>query len=324
MMTHNRFLFVLLAFGLLLVNEGHTFSARSTRAAVADTSRRIRFRIATFAENSGHRNMLSEASVEGAPGTDFAINLQDGQFKMNARFLTDLVNQDALKVRAKIETRRFYGYSEQHLPLYEEDNQSQALQLSFDEGIVLLPFGRNGGNNMLKIEITPSWSDQTVRGPAGKLRPLQIDVGEAPLGGSLNIQASHNPHRFFVEAGLFEDGKEIARGSSNNLLEDAQELLLQPNELASAAFLNNPLAINLSVDNYVSSRPFDEITVGFDVYRIAKQENDKRQPVGLNWAGAGSLGSELKYDLSKYYLSGTGHQYELRFKVRLADGETVD
>jgi len=189
---------------------------------------------------------------------------------------------------------------------------------------VLLPFGRNGGNNMLKIEITPSWSDQTVRGPTGKLRPLNIDIGEAPFGGSFNIEAFHNPHRFVVEAGLFEDGKEIACGTSNNLLEDAQELLLQPNESASAACLNNPLAINLSVDNYVRGRPVDQIAVGFDVYRIAKLENDKRQPVGLNWAGAGSLGSELKYDLSKNYLSGTGHQYELRFKVRLADGETVD
>jgi hypothetical protein len=316
--------FLLVGLGLLLSTNGHTLALRNSKATGADVEKRIRFQITTIEESSGARHVLSEASVEGAPGTDFTISLQSAGFKMNARFLTDLINQNALKVRTKLETRRFFGYSEQKLPVYEEDNQIHALHLNFDEGIVLVPFGSHGGSSVLKIEIAPSWSSQTVREASGKLRPLQIDLGQTSLGGSISIQASHKPHRFAVDAVLYEDGQEVARGSSNSLLEEAEELTLRPNEKASAEVRDNPLAVNFRVDEYSRSRPVDEVVIGFDIFRVAEKENGRRAPVGLNWAGAGELGSALKYDLTRYYLSTNGHLYELRFTVKLGEGEVAD
>ena len=318
-----RFVLVLLGFALLLSSDGHTLATRDSGTA-GKAQKRIRFQITTIEESSGLRNVLSEATVEGAPGTDFTINLQSAGYKMHARFLTDLVSEDVLKVRAKLETRRLFGYSDQKLPIYEEDSQSQGLQLGFDESIVLLPFGSHGGKSILKIEITPAWSSETVRDAAGELRALKIDPGNTPLGGSINIQASRKPHRFEVDAVLYQDGHEVARGRGNSLLEEATEFALQPNEQASAEVHSNPPVVNFKVDQYTRSRPVDEVAIGFDIYRVAQQENNRRASIGLNWAGAAELGSELKYDLTSHYLSGSGHRYELGFKVKLAEGEVAD
>jgi hypothetical protein len=316
-----RFLFILAGFGLLLWSDGHTRALKNSPVAASD-QKRISFQINTIAETSGVRHVLSEATVEGAPGTDFTIDLESAGYKLSARFLTDLVSEDALKVRARIETRRFFGYSAQKLPIYEEDNQKQSLQLSFDEGIVLLPFGSQGGPSILKIEITPAWSSETARDATGKLRPVQIKPGNIPLGGSINIQASRKPHRFVVDAVLYEDGREVARRSGNTLLDEATELSLQPGQPAAAEAVANPLAINFRVVEYARGRPVDGVVIDFDINRVAPEKNKTRVPLALGWTGAGELDSELKYDLS--YLNGNGHRYELGFKVKLEEGEVAE
>jgi hypothetical protein len=317
-----RFLFFLAGFGLLLTSDGHTLALRNSGTAVRE-QKRIRFQINTIEEASGVRKVLSETTVEGAPGTDFSIDLQSAGYKLKARFLTDLINEDALKVRARLETRRFFGYSEQKLPIYEEDNQSQDLQLSFDEGIVLLPFGSHGGPSVLKIEITPVWSSQTVRDSSGKLQPVQINPGNIPPGGSINIQAGRKPHRFEVDAALYEDGREVARGSGNSLLEEATEFVLRADQPAGKA-ATNPLAVNFKIADYSRGRPVDGVVIAFDLYDVAPEKNSSRVSIVLGWTGAGELGSELKYDLTNHYLSGNGHRYELRFTVKLGAGEVAD
>src|SRR5207253_9776263 len=93
--------------------------------------KRIRFQVTAVAGST----VLAQTTIEGLPGTDFSINLNAGNFKMQARFLTDLVADDRLKVRANLDTRRFYGYSPTNLPLYEEDNQKHTLEMGFSEGI---------------------------------------------------------------------------------------------------------------------------------------------------------------------------------------------
>ncbi|HKC63158.1 MAG TPA: hypothetical protein VKB86_05945, partial [Pyrinomonadaceae bacterium] len=158
MKSRTRVLMILLALALTLLCDGRFPSVASSPGA--RESERLRFRITTIEERAGERNVVSDATVEGPAGTDFDISLQSERFKMNARFLTDLIEHNSLKVRAKLDTRRLYGYSEQNLPLFEEDNQNQTLQLGFDESVVLLPFGRGGANNRLKIEITPQVSDE--------------------------------------------------------------------------------------------------------------------------------------------------------------------
>jgi hypothetical protein len=262
--------------------------------------------------------------VEGAPGTDFSVTLQSGRFKMNARFLTDLVSPEMLKIRANLDTRRFYGYSERYAPLYEEDSQSQNLELAFDEQIVLLPFGSGGGGEQLKVLITPSMTGEPAHLPSGKLRPLTIHILEPSQGGVIGIRASKIPHNFEVEATLVENGRVAARGTKNCLLDEAQEIPLQPDEQASPEVVNNPLVVNLTIDGYERSRPVDQASLSFDAQRMNRQSGDERQPVALRWAGVAGLGSALNYDLSDHYLKSAGKKYELRFSVKLAAGEASD
>jgi hypothetical protein len=322
MKFQTRFLIILLALVSTLLSDGRFLSAKSSSAATGRPER-LRFQITAIEEGAGKRNVISDAIVEGPPGTDFNISLQTERFKMSARFLTDLTTMDSLKVRAKLDTRRFYGYSEQNLPLYEEDQQSQALDLGFDESVVLLPFGRGGVDSRLKIEIVPVVSEQPARLPSGKERPPEINILKASPGGIINIEAWKIPHRFTVEASLLENGREVARGESDSLIEETQSLILRPTAQASPDVASNPLAVNLTINQYTRSRPSDLATIGFDAYRTDAQ-GDSREAICQKWAGISGLGSNLTYDLSEVYLKGSGKKYELRFKINLAQGERDD
>ena len=313
MNTRSLSLTLLLALTSLLASDRAPASVNTSGA----THERIRFLITTVEEHGGARNVISEATVEGPAGTDFQIDLQGARFKMDARFLTDLVRPDALRVRAKLNTRRFYGYSERKLPLYEEDKQNETLDLSFDEAVVLLPFGR-GGDDQLKIEITPSVSEQTALLPTGKARPLEINILKESPGGQIEIKASKVPHRFVAQAALFANGQEVARGTSVCLLEEAQEIALQPTVNGQT----HPLVVRLSLDEYARSRPSDQATISFDIYHLT--DAGQREQIAANWAGVAALGAPLSYDLSRLYAPDAGRKYELRFNIRLADDEQKD
>lgn len=286
--------------------------------------KRIRFQIVTIAEHAGERRVISASLIEGPPGTDFNIDLQGERFKMSAKFLTDLVEPNTLKVRARLQTRRLYGESERGLPLYEEDQQQQALQLGFDDDIILLPFGRTGGDDKLKIEITPAMTVEPVRAPAGALRPLDIKILKVSPGGTVNIQASRVPHHYDAEVALLEDGREVARATANLLLEEAQELFLQPDAQVGDEFTNTPLVVRFNINEYRRGRPADDVAINFDIHRINRQTADGREPVGLNWSGVATVGADLRYDLSDAYAPRAGKKYELRFRVRIASGELID
>lgn len=314
---------LLLAFTSLLASDRRPLAA-DTGAGATHAPARIRFLITTVEERGGERNVISEATVEGPAGTDFQINLQGERFKLGARFLTDLLRPGALQLRARLSTRRFYGYSPHNLPLYEEDSQRETLELGFDEAVVLLPFGRGGDDDRLKIEITPSMSEQTPRLPSGKARPLEIKFLKELTGGRINIGASKVPHRFIAEVLLLENGQTVARATAPCLLEEAREIALQPTAQAPADTPARPLVVRLSVDEYTRSRPADDITLSFDVYRLTAADGAARDPVVANGAGIVKLGANLDYDLSDRYAPGTGSKYELRFSVRLADDEQAD
>ncbi|HEY0321372.1 MAG TPA: hypothetical protein VGC66_10480 [Pyrinomonadaceae bacterium] len=318
MKKHLRLLALILMLPAFVISDGRGLRARSSTVE----PERVRFRITTVEERSGERNILSETTVEGPPGTDFNINLQSERFKMKAHFLTDLVRRDTLRVRAKLDTRRFYGYSEQRLPLYEEDLQTSALDVGFDEAVVLLPFGQSSGGDTLKIEITPMRGERAARLASGRKRPLEIEITKTAPNGFIGVEAFKVPHRFTVEAILFEDGREVARGVSNNLLEEAQELALQPNAQASAEVTKNPLVVNLSIEQFMRGRPADQAALSFDVYRTTLARPEERQAVATKWAGIADLDSELAYDFSAGYQ--TGRKYELKFRIRLAPVETSD
>lgn len=310
-------------FILLLATLATSSSARKSPEPARDDAKRIRFQVVAIEESATGRMTLSESIIEGPPGTDFNIKLQSSRFKMAARFLTDLVAPGTLKVRAKLDTRRLHGYSENQLPLYEEDLQSHALALSFDEKIVLLPFGSGSGSE-LKIEIAPSMTDNLARLPSGQLRPLEINIIKQSPGGSINVEAFKRPHNFTVEAALIEDGREVATAAANCLLEEAQEFTLLPNDAASSDVMNNPLVVRFTASEYLRSRPADNVAIKFDLSRIARDRSDSREPMAMNWSGVTALGSSLKYDLSNFYLNSSGKSYEIRFSVKLARGEMAE
>lgn len=311
------FLFIL---PLICAGDSH-FDSPLKGAAAASDERRVRFQIVTIEEKGIERRTLSDAIVEGPAGTDFNVRLGDGRFSMAARFLTDLLGPEALRVRARLNTRRLYGLSARELPLYEEDTQNETLQLGFDEKIVLLPFGRGVGQDRILIEITPTLSDKPALLSSGKLRPLEIEIVQQSPGGAISIEASKTPHRFVAEATLLEDGREVARGSAPCLIEEARELILQPIEDASATVRQNPLAVNLTLSSYRTGRTADQISLEFDLYQMDTQHNGARALVAQKWAGIAKLGAELTYDLSRAYKNAQGKKYELRFKVKLAPGE---
>ena len=284
-------------------------------ASASSEVKRVRFQITTVAESGGERKVLAQTTVEGLPGTDFNINLQTENFKMQTRFLSDLVAEDKLKLRAKLNTRRFYGYSPANLPLYEEDAQSHALQVSFDETVVLLPFGRNGGAETLKIEITPTIF--SVSSTDEEARKLKINFDKQIPSGEIFIEASKTPHRFRAEAVLLADGRAIARGSADCLLEEASEIILLP--VANSDFVNQPFTAKLTINKFMRNRPADLVGINFDFYR-ADGENSAVISAG---AGVGSLGENLVYSLKNENLP-SDKNYELRFKIKLVEGERGD
>ena len=269
---------------------------------------RIRFQITAVEEHSGERRVISDAAVEGPPGTDFNVNLQDGRFQMSARFLTDLVPGGGLDVRARLDTRRLYGYSEAGLPLYEEDAQRHALRLGFDEAVVLLPFGGGGDAGRLSIEIKPE------RVPSVGTNAPKITIAKPSPGGTISVEATKVPHNFVVEAALLEDGREVARGSADCLLEEPSELPLRPGGGGGEAV---PLALDLTVERFEPGAGDGRAAVRFDLHG----GDDARTALARNWAGVASLGSEMVYDLSQTYQGIPGKRYELRLRVTLATGE---
>lgn len=319
MSTPTRILFILLLSLVFLASSDRPSRAMNSPQSV--NAKRIKFDLTTFEEREGRRDLISQTTVEGPEGTDFNIKLAGARFQMNARFLTDLVAPNTLKVRADLNTRRLYGQSERNLPLYEEDSQRQALQLGFDEKMVLLPFGRNDSSDQLKIEISPILSDQTAYLESGQRRPLEIKILKASPEGVISVEASKTPHRFVIEAALLEDGREVARETSDALLEEARELILRPNEQASRDVIKRPLAVTLTVNQYMRARPTDQVAIKFDADQLS--EAAQRELPSFHGAGINEVGAYLNYDVTQY-LKSSGGKYELRFKIKLAPGEDAN
>ena len=294
----------LLACASLLANAAAEVSPPNTPAS-ASSGEQIRFQVTAVEEVRGERRVVSDAAVEGPPGTDFDVNLRDGRFQMSARFLTDLAPGGGLNVRAKLDTRRLYGHSEAGLPLYEEDAQRHTLNLNFDEAVVLLPFGGGGDAGRLSIEIKPERVASV-----GSNAP-QITINRPSPGGTISVEATKVPHNFIVEAALLEDGREVARGAADYLLEEPGELLMLP---VGAMGEGAKAVLNLTVERFEPGAGEGRAAVRFDLLG----GDAVRTTLARNWAGVSSLGSEMVYDVSQTYRGVQGRKYELRLRVNLA------
>lgn len=284
----------------------YVFFQSDSRTVSASNQKRIRFQITTIVEKANERKTLAQTTIEGLPGTDFNINLQTGNFKMETKFLSDLIGEDKLKIRATLNTRRFYGNSPINLPLYEEDSQKQTLEVGFDETIVLLPFGRNGGDETLKIEITPTLFAAKTEG-----EPIKINFDKQIPSGEISIGASKIPHHYEFEAILLANGERIASGKADCLFEEEKEIILQPITNSTA----QSFAAKVTVNEFNRSCPKDLVGINFSFY----QSNSTNEISSIIEQGAGinTIGEEFSYRLENASLPKDTN-YELRFKVNLS------
>lgn len=308
-MSRTKFILLWLLLFISLAGFGCSFFARKKTDSPAPDNR-IRFDIRAIEETDSERRIVSETTIEGLPGTDFNINLQTERFNMQARFLTDFTAPDKIKIRAKLNTRRLYGRSERQLPLYEEDAQSQILEVGFDESVVLLPFGRGGDDESLKIEITPQplqASNQDIND-----EPLKINIVKPAPNGEITVEAFKIPHRFRVDAVLLADGREVARGVGDCLLEEPREIILQTNERADAEISRTPFVVKLEVDKFTRNPPSNLAGINFGVYKNEPAADGQKQTLVSSGSGVGVLGGELNYQLNQ---TPGDKKYELRFKI---------
>lgn len=314
MQRYKKFLLLVSIVAMIFMSGARPAALSSAKSG---EPRRIRFAVAAFAESNGQRNLVSETTVDGPAGTDFNIDLHDSRFQMKAKFTTDLVASGTLKIKAELNTRRLYGYSERSLPLYEEDERKETMLVALGEKLVLLPFGGNDSNEQFKIEITPALSEQSNYLASGKPRELEINIPKPSPGGAITVEAHKVPHDYLVEATLLEEGREVARGAAPYHLGEPTELLLQAGPQAGSSIRNDQLAINFTVNRYSTSGA-GQVAFGFSVYRRDQQGN-KGEVMLPQAAGIGDLGSTFKYELGEL---ANGKKYQLNLKVKLSPGES--
>lgn len=252
---------------------------------------RVSFLVTALAETSRGRTSVGRTLVDGPPGTDFTIALETGPFTMEARFRTDLAEEDRLTIRSLLRTRRSLGLSERGLPLYEEDVQRSRMILGFDEALSLLPFGGRGFDENLRIEIVP-----TLRPGAGQAgeEPLEIRILDPSPGGALQVRAERIPHHYLAEARLLAAGEPVAEGRARLFLEEPGLL-----RLAAVDGQRTPrgevMEIDLEVGLPARACPGGPVSLTFDVHAIGP--GGKRTEIGRKWAGAGLMGSAIGYEL---------------------------
>jgi hypothetical protein len=271
---------------------------------------RISFLITAVEEGAGTRTVLSEALVDGPKGTDFTIHLKTELFRMEARFLTDLLDNGNLRIRSRLHTKRLYGYSKRNLPLYEEDNQAPEIELALDEALALLPFGQGGGTETLSIEIVPSRSLRSTKTEDGGLRPLEIEFLKNDPAGVISIEARRVPHRYVVDTQVVDGDVPVFAATSPALLEEDEALLLRPTSGDAGEY-----ELRLRIREFHPGTPSGLVSFEFDV--------DRRHPLGIhpaarNWAGKARLNDGFEYDLK----DETGRPLKLRMMIRLAGGES--
>ncbi|HUF03140.1 MAG TPA: hypothetical protein VMM38_03105 [Aridibacter sp.] len=288
----NRFLAAMLAAILCVLQAG------SGMAEAFGERNRISFDVRVSAED-GSSEPLSETVIEGPEGTDFRIDLTTDGFEMRSEFLTDPLGDSELLVRAKIETKRAFGLSPNGLPLFEIDRQEKELVVSFDESVVLLPFGLNGGGKTLRIEIDPRRQSAPTEADAKK---LAISFNRILSSGEIAINARKIPHNYEVEAAVLKNGERLLAGNAKALFRQAAVVQLARVEGASPT---QGLALGIEVEDLLRGRPSDQVSVSFEL-------KSSGQRLITSGRGIGEVGSELRYPLD----DSLGEGFELVFRIK--------
>ena len=243
----------------------------------ADAPGRIELKVTTIRETGTGQTVLSEALVDGPPGTDFTIDFRVERFVLHAGFTTYVVG-DQLGVEAALDTKRLYGVGAE--PAALRGGRTAALpagRIRRSDAAAPLCAGREG--DRLKDR------DYAVPGTRRARRPAANPLHQTGPERAHRHHGPQDPHRFRCEARLVENGREIGRGGEECRLDAARELSVAD------------LVVRVTVDGGMR----DGFSLHLDVDRSGA-------PVARHWAGAGTFGEELTYDL--------GDGRELKLGVR--------
>lgn len=290
-----RSLVLVLAMGMAGLSVSHA------RPATLEETR-VSFRIRTLIGAAGAQETVSDAIVEGAPGTDITLDARTGRFAMTAKLKTDVIAGKTVRIVADFVVRRDVGHSERGLTLYEEDAQHHVVELAVDgsESLVVLPFGRNPDGENLSIEVEPSLTQRSTRTEAGDLAPPEIRLGDAGLNGWLRVSAVKIPHRFFVRVELLREGRVVGSGAGVCELDEAGTVRLATGD--------GDAALRLTVTGFARECPVDRIDVDFDILAGG-------QVIARGWAGSGSSNTPFEYALGQVADALPGRPDTLRFAI---------
>ncbi len=238
--------------------------------------RQARFEIRTVTTTNGERAIVSSATVAGPSALSIRVSSVAGPFRMTARFVSR-PDGGALRVAARVETRREVGRSANGLPLVEEGSASQTAMLAVDGGqtLAIFPFGRDDAEE-LSIEIVPR-----PAGPAAGGGP-RIDIASPGPDGWIRIEAEAVPSGFIVDAEIVSGGRTVAAGSG---VAFPDERLLLP--------LGGESAAELAITIDRSGPACAGATSGF----VIDLRSDRLVAPIRGWAGVAPSGGWTEYPL---------------------------
>jgi hypothetical protein len=250
-------------------------------------ARGAHFVIRTVARSGGAREVLSSATVAGPPSCAIQITAEEGIFRLSARVVAR-AEADAVRLLARVETRRLAGHSDRGLPLYEEDVQSQTARLAGDGSQVLavFPFGRDAPADELSIEIVPSLAGAAPPSP-------EIRIERPGPAGWIRLEAEVVPRAVEIEAEIVAGGQVIARGSGTAFPDEMLRLPLAPVREGGPA-----AELAITVDRYSAVCAAGPVGFTFDLDRF--EPGIPPQADARAWSGVTRPGAPADYQLDQW------------------------
>lgn len=242
-------------------------------------TREARFEIRTVTTTNGERTILSSATVAGPSALSIRLNSEAGPFRMTARFVTR-PDGAAIRVAARVETRREVGRSDNDLPLVEEGVASQSATLAVDgsQTLAVFPFGRDAVEE-LSIEIIPRPA-MAVSGGGPR-----IDITSPGPNGWMRIEADAVPSGFTIDAEVVSGGRTVASGTGTAFPDERVSIPLAGESAAS---------LDVTIDRYGPACAGAMTGFVFNLDGVSLDE-----PV-RGWAGVAPSGAWTEYPLKDW------------------------
>lgn len=252
------------------------------------------FEIRTVTTTGGARTILSSATVAGPSALSVRLSSEAGPFRMTARFVSR-PDGAAIRIAARVETRREVGRSANDLPLVEEGSAAQTASLAVDgsQTLAIFPFGRDAVEE-LSIEIVPRPTAPSAGGGP------RIDIASPGPDGWIRIEAEAVPSGFSVDAEIVSGGSTVASGTGTAFPDERVSIPLAGESAAN---------LDVTIDRYGPACA--GATTGF----VLDLHSDRLVAPIRGWAGVAPSGS-----WSEYPLNGWPNGAVLRIRCTTAPG----